>query len=107
MNELQERLSTLSAAEEFFDFFGIGYEPNVVHVNRLHILKRFHDYLRRVPDLTQMDEAAAWTAYRDNLTRAYQDFVTSNAATEKVFKLYQQAAPGTAFVTLESLRKKL
>ena len=47
MNELQERLSTLSAAEEFFDFFGIGYEPNVVHVNRLHILKRFHDYLRR------------------------------------------------------------
>ena len=54
-----------------------------------------------------MDETAAWTAYRDHLARAYQDFVTSNAATEKVFKLYQQAAPGTAFVTLESLRKKL
>ena len=107
MNELQERLSTLSAAEEFLDFFSIAYEPRVVHVNRLHILKRFHDYLRRVPELAQMDETAAWTAYRDHLARAYQDFVTSNAATEKVFKLYQQAAPGTAFVALESLRKKL
>ncbi len=107
MNELQERLSTLSAAEEFLDFFGIVYEPNVVHVSRLHILKRFHDYLRRVPELAQMDETAAWTAYRDHLTRAYQDFVTSNAATEKVFKLFQQTTPGSAFVPLDSLRRKL
>ena len=41
-----ETLGTLSAAEEFFEHLGIPYDPAVIRVNRLHILKRFNQYLR-------------------------------------------------------------
>ena len=41
-----ETLATLSAAEEFFEHLGVAYDPAVIHVNRLHILKRFNQYLR-------------------------------------------------------------
>jgi len=38
-------LDELESAEDFLDYFGVAYEPSVVHVNRLHILQRYHDYL--------------------------------------------------------------
>jgi hypothetical protein len=43
--DLDLDLEELSSAEDFLDYFGIDYDPTVVHVNRLHILQRFHDYL--------------------------------------------------------------
>ena len=43
--ELDEELGELSSAEDFLDFFAVAFDPAVVHVNRLHILQRFHDYL--------------------------------------------------------------
>ena len=44
--------------------------------------------------------------YRGHLTRAYQDFVASNAQREKVFKVFQDA-DGTQHVQLASLRSSL
>jgi nitrogenase-stabilizing/protective protein len=105
MSDVLKQLSTLSAAEEFLDFFAIPYEPAVVHVNRLHILKRFHQYLRTTPGLTGLDDGALRQACRDLLTRAYQDFVRSTPAQEKVFKVFQDADGG--HVGLDSLRKTL
>ena len=56
-DDLDLDLEELSSAEDFLDYFGIGYDPAVVHVNRLHILQRFHDYLgrskRSPPDPTE------------------------------------------------------
>ena len=45
LKPLDEDLQDLSSAEEFLNYFGVAYDPHVVHVNRLHILQRFHDYL--------------------------------------------------------------
>ena len=89
MNELLKKLQGLSAAEEFLEFFGLAYDPAVVHVNRLHILKRFHQYLRTTPGLDTLEAAAMQAAYSELLARAYRDFVHSNAAREKVFKVFQ------------------
>lgn len=89
MNDLMADLSKLSAAEEFFEFFGVGYDQAVVNVNRLHILKRFHQYLRSTPNTAEMDRDALAAACRELLTRAYRDFVTSTPAQEKVFKVFQ------------------
>ena len=59
MTDTLQALSTLSAAEEFFAFFSIPFEPAVVHVNRLHILKRFNQYLRlTTPDVAYLDPEA-------------------------------------------------
>lgn len=90
MNPLLERIQQFSSAEEFLDFFGIEYQPSVVHVNRLHILKRFNQYLNRTPIPDDMEETAAWDTCKKLLTQAHDDFVSSTAAKEKVFKVFQE-----------------
>lgn len=82
---LQQELAELCSAEDFLDYFDINFEPAVVEVNRLHILKRFHDYLR-LNDPTERED------YAGCLQRAYQDFVESDALTEKVFKVFHRQA---------------
>jgi nitrogenase-stabilizing/protective protein len=82
-------LGGLSAAEEFFNYFGVPYEPAVVHVNRLHILKRFQQYLRTTPGLADLDDGSLHARCQELLARAYHDFVRSTPAQEKVFKVFQ------------------
>lgn len=98
---LDEALEELVSAEDFLDYFGIEYEPSVVHVNRLHILQRFHDYLAKVT--LPQTEAELRAVYVAQLTRAYQDFVESDALTEKVFKVFHMHEPQTKFVPLNSI----
>ncbi len=89
LEALYQSLSSLSAAEEFFQFFGVPYEQTVVHVNRLHILKRFQQYLRTTPGLADLDSGTLRSRCQELLARAYQDFVRSTPAQEKVFKVFQ------------------
>jgi nitrogenase-stabilizing/protective protein len=91
MDDLDHQLSFLSAAEEFFVFFGVPFEQSVLNVNRLHILKRFNQYLRREGRGETLDGEARVGHYRVLLARAYQDFVRSTPAQEKVFKVFQDA----------------
>jgi nitrogenase-stabilizing/protective protein len=99
---LDEAMEDLESAEDFLDFFGIAFDPKVVQVNRLHILQRFHDYLGRAGALPG-DEAARRVACAALLARAYEDFVHSDALTEKVFKVFHMHEPQTAFVPLASI----
>ena len=105
MSELIEQLKQLSSAEEFLDFFGLRYEERVVEVSRLHILKRFYQYLRHEAPNAELGEVAIFRAYRDLLARAYQDFVISTPAQEKVFKVFQNAQARQ--ISLDSLREDL
>lgn len=99
---LEEALEDLVSAEDFLDYFGISFDPAVVHVNRLHILQRFHDYLAKAAPLPEA-EAARRTLHGELLARAYQDFVASDALTEKVFKVFHMHEPQTAFVPITSI----
>lgn len=99
---LDEALEELSSAEDFLDYFAVAYDPAVVHVNRLHILQRFHDYIARAGELPA-DEDARRHHYAGLLSRAYQDFVQSDALTEKVFKVFHMHEPQTAFVPLAEI----
>ena len=85
---LAEALEDLVSAEDFLDYFGVPYDPAVVHVNRLHILQRFHQYLGQYP-ATRLPNRAE---YRASLARAYDDFVRSDALTEKVFAVLKRAS---------------
>ncbi len=102
---LFQSLGKLSAAEEFLNFFAVPFEPAVVHVNRLHILKRFHQYLRTTPGLTDLDSAGLHSRCQELLTRAYRDFVRSTPAQEKVFKVFQDQ--DGQHVGVDSLRATL
>ncbi|MHB1745004.1 MAG: nitrogenase stabilizing/protective protein NifW [Acidobacteriaceae bacterium] len=84
-----EQLSKLSSAEDFFRFFDLPFNPAVLHVARLHILRRMGDNLRKAS--TEPDEAKARAYFRAHLERAYQDFVRSSPIHERVFKVHQDA----------------
>jgi nitrogenase-stabilizing/protective protein len=105
MNTLVQRLTQLSAAEEFLEFFGIPYEQSVLNVSRLHILKRFYQYLRQEQGLDTLDELEMFKHLRSLLLKAYGDFLQSTPAKEKVFKVFQSADRKS--VPLESLRRTM
>jgi nitrogenase-stabilizing/protective protein len=105
MNPIFKQIEGFSAAEEFFDFLEITYEPSVVHVNRLHILKRFNQYLARSPIPDDLDEASAKATLKAHLNQAYEDFVESSAQREKVFKVFQDQEAKS--ISLDSMRASL
>jgi nitrogenase-stabilizing/protective protein len=106
MTDTLQALGALSAAEEFFELLAVPYEPAIVHVNRLHILKRFNQYLRTAaPRVADMDSSAQRLACQALLARAYEDFVRSTPAREKVFKVFQDADGSQ--VGLDGLRSTL
>ena len=96
-NDLAE-LDELESAEDFLDYFGLDYLPEIVNVNRLHILQRFHDYLGR-HDPSQPPTRAD---YRLSLSRSYEDFVHSDAITEKVFRVLKRAS-GIATIPVSAI----
>jgi nitrogenase-stabilizing/protective protein len=98
-------MQDLTTAEEFLEFFGVPYDPGIVQVNRLHILQRFHDYIETSTSELPADEPAQRAFYRDRLARAYQDFVESDARTEKVFKVFHRGDPQSVFVPLTDIFK--
>ena len=103
--ELEAELKELSSAEDFLAVFGIETDPQVVSVNRLHILKRFHDYLET--DEAGPEAGEDWRGYyARQLGRAYMDFVASDARTEKVFKVFRTQRRKPGFVPLDSLLNK-
>lgn len=106
MSNLLSTMEHFSAAEEFFEFLGVDYIPQVVHVNRLHILKRFHQYLGRDPVPDGLPEAEERSAYKLRLQQAYGDFLKSDAVTEKVFKVFQDKA-GVQTVSVKKLKETL
>ena len=102
--DLEDDLKELSSAEDFLDYFEIAYDADVVKVNRLHILQRFHDYLNADPE--SPTDTEGWRAfYKAHLEKAYQDFVASDAVTEKVFKVFKDQAQPKNFVSADSLFK--
>ncbi|MGR7994357.1 MULTISPECIES: nitrogenase stabilizing/protective protein NifW [unclassified Xanthobacter] len=105
-----ETLKSLSSAEEFFSTLQVDYQPEVLQVLRLHILRRMGQYLVSADFEGQSDEEI-FTAAQSMLAQAYQDFIKSNPMAERVFKVLKEhdpnrepvPGPKPAFVPLTSL----
>ncbi|MGR9116722.1 MAG: nitrogenase-stabilizing/protective protein NifW [Gammaproteobacteria bacterium] len=100
----EEDLEELESAEDFLQYFELDYDQTVVHVNRLHILQRFHDYIAQSEENIPDEPTLKKEIYNKFLHRAYQDFVDSDAQTEKVFKVFKMTEPQTAFVALDDIK---
>lgn len=98
---IEQDLQELESAEEFLDYFNIDYDPKIVHVNRLHILQRFHDYLAKAPQ----DGSLPFEQYAELLKQAYTDFTHSDAVTEKVFKVFKTHGPAT--ISLDQFKQQV
>jgi nitrogenase-stabilizing/protective protein len=86
--DFADETADCEGAEDFLTHFGVPFDAAVVHVNRLHILQRFHDYLAA----QVKDGEASFDDYRRWLLQAYEDFVKSDAQTEKVFRVFERAS---------------
>lgn len=93
----------LSSAEDFFTRIDVDYDPHIVAVNRLHILKRFNEYLAAEGALEAKSEDARWAFYKECLSRAYGDFVHSSAREEKVLAVFKRGQNG--FVALSDITR--
>ncbi|MBV2092083.1 MAG: nitrogenase-stabilizing/protective protein NifW [Candidatus Thiodiazotropha sp. (ex Ctena orbiculata)] len=105
-SEFELDMDELSSAEDFLEYFEIEYDPSVVHVNRLHILQRFHDYLDDIASMPESDDEK-YQLYAGMLSSAYSDFVESDALTEKVFKVFRMHEPVTVSVPLMDLSQQV
>lgn len=104
MSGILEQLRTLSAAEDFFAALDVPYDPRVINVSRLHVLKRFQLYLRQ-DKVNDLPEDARKAACATCLRRAHDDFLTSSGVEEKMFKVFQDQQPAApVFVSLDTLK---
>lgn len=100
----EDDMEELESAEDFLQYFELDYDQTIVHVNRLHILQRFHDYLDKGAEQLPEDENSKRQVYKTLLSRAYMDFVDSDAQTEKVFKVFNMPDPANVFVALTDIK---
>jgi len=103
-------LRRLSAAEEFFTYLDVTYDPRILNVARLHILRRMGEYVAREASAEQDDDAARQRC-RAHLEMAYADFVARTPIEERVFKVHKDAVRGAApktakqtFIPLSTLK---
>lgn len=102
-----DELRKLHSAEDFFEALGVDYDPAVVRVARLHILRRMAEYLARNDfDGASDDEIRA--ACKETLAKSYDDFVASSPIAERVFKVHKDAIkpaaePAKPFIPLTTL----
>lgn len=107
-----EDLGRLSSAEDFFNYLDLPFEPQVVQVSRLHILRRMGQYLKGSEIDGAFDglpDAEIKVLCRSHLEQAYQDFVASSPIQERLFKVHKDAIapreePAGNFVPLDSLK---
>lgn len=105
MNQTMQAFHRLETAEDYLRFFGIDYDPQVVHVNRLHILKKFSQYLEEIDRAAgDLSDAERLARYRQAMERAYGDFIHATALDHRVFKVLKEHTPA-AFVPLSRLAR--
>lgn len=80
----------ITDAEDYFEFFDLPYDPQVVNVNRLHILRKFSQLLGAIDVDDSLSENQRLGAYRQALQTAYELFLSSTSLQEKLFKVFQE-----------------
>ncbi|MBX6388940.1 MAG: nitrogenase-stabilizing/protective protein NifW [Frankia sp.] len=98
-NDLLRQFQRCSTAEEYFSLLDVPYDPRVVNVHRLHILRYFAQQLEELHARCQATDSPEHVlgSYRDALIRSYQAFTTGTALDHRLFKVLRDHAP-RAFV---------
>lgn len=71
-----DRLSRLQRAEDFFAFFSVDYDPRVLGVYRLRILKRFALEIAAIEEQPDAPEAERAQRYAEALKTSHAQYAT-------------------------------
>ncbi|BAZ51927.1 nitrogen fixation protein NifW [Nostoc sp. NIES-4103] len=95
-----EEFKKLVDTEEFLQFFNLPYDEKFVNVNRLHILKKFSQYIREIdensPDLSAEEKL---NQYSLALQKAYEVFLESTPQEQKLFKVFNDKPKNVVTLT--------
>jgi len=97
MSTLTE-FNKITDAEAYFEFFQLPYDAKVVNINRLHILKKFSQFVAEI-DQSDIDESDRLTQYRSALVRAYETFLTTSPLETKLFKVFNEKPKGIVMLS--------
>jgi nitrogenase-stabilizing/protective protein len=90
VSALADELGGLESAEDFMEYFDLAYDAHTLSVSRLHILKRFNQYLAHAGGIDAFELGLARENCRTLLATAYQDFVDSSGIEQKMFRVFQR-----------------
>jgi nitrogenase-stabilizing/protective protein len=95
-----DKFKQLVDAEEYFDFFQMPYDQEIVNVNRLHILKKFSQYIQEIDEkYSDLNLSDKLTHYRDAFAKAYQVFIESTPHEQKLFKVFNDKPKNVVTLT--------
>jgi len=83
-------LKAVASAEEVFDLLEVRYDPRVLNVARLHILKRIGEWLE-AEDLEGLPDLAVAERCKAALQRVYQSFERASPRNGASFKVFRDA----------------
>ncbi|HIK03629.1 MAG TPA: nitrogenase-stabilizing/protective protein NifW [Trichormus sp. M33_DOE_039] len=89
MTNTIEEFKKLTDAEEYFKFFALEYDPKLVNVNRLHILKKFSQFISEIDSNSELSNEEKLNQYSLALQQAYQTFLESSPQEQKLFKVFK------------------
>lgn len=115
--ELRSRLLACRDAEDYFALLDVPFDPHLLQVNRLHVLRLFgrdlHAFLRTGPGNeignangnadADDDGAAAADRLRAALAAAHDAFTDATALDHRLFKVLRDRAP-RGFVPLAAVQ---
>ncbi|MEH2068336.1 MAG: nitrogenase-stabilizing/protective protein NifW [Nostoc sp.] len=95
-----DEFKQLVDTEEFLQFFNLPYDQKFVNINRLHILKKFSQYIKEIddnsPDLSPEERL---NEYSLALQKAYQLFMESTPHEQKLFKVFNDKPKNVVTLT--------
>ncbi|WP_138496989.1 nitrogenase-stabilizing/protective protein NifW [Nostoc sp. PA-18-2419] len=95
-----DEFKQLVDTEEFLQFFDLPYDQKFVNINRLHILKKFSQYIKEIddnsPDLSPEEKL---NEYSLALQKAYQVFMESTPHEQKLFKVFNDKPKNVVTLT--------
>lgn len=99
---LSTRLLACRDAEDYFAALDVPFDPQVLQVNRLHVLRLFGPALQEYLASPVDAETQAAERLREALAAAHEAFTVSTSLDHRLFKVLQDRAP-RGFVPLDSI----
>ncbi len=95
-----DKFNQIVDAEDYFDFFQLPYDQKVVNVNRLHILKKFSQFIKEIDEnYTDISSSDRLNKYCEALEKAYQVFLESTPQEQKLFKVFNEKPKNVVTLT--------